>query len=168
MKRLVSNMTTAKLLIWAVIASILFLIAKIFIPNPPLINLLNGIFFGVSVAVAIVYSPLIRYSLTYNKFDRVSQLSIGIGLIWVSMAFQRLWAGYNRFFGSPLNAANSTETALIVYIAILGGILFVSAPGYADTQPPVFGGENRKLLLIFGMLGGLATSIMYFLLDPHF
>ncbi len=158
------------LLLWAIILAALFYVLSSFIPEPPFISLLNGIFFGVSVAVAIVYAPLIWYSIRYSKFDRVAQLSIGIGLVWLSAFLLRAWASFQRFFGDFNTAANSPFVGFFVYLGIIGGALFVTAPGYYEPRdlPVKFGGRNRGLLLGLGAVGGLITSILYIVFGPRF
>lgn len=158
------------LALWATILISLFFILSWLIPEPPFISLLNGVFFGISIAVAIVYSPLIWDSLRHSRFDRVAQLSIGIGLIWLSMFLQRGWSSFNRLFGDIGTAANSPVVAFLVFMAIVGGSLFVTAPGYYEAVElqPRFGGNNRHLLVILGLLGGTLTSVAYIVFGPNF
>ena len=156
------RITRPKLALWAIVLFFGFIIVDRFTSNPMMITILNGVFFGVSLAVLIVYLPLIIYTLRHNIFDRVSQLSIGVGLIWLALVSQRVLAMYNRFYGSAENAANSPYTEFNIFLAIIGGALFVSAPGY-DNLVPRFAGSNRELMIFFGIAGGVITSIIYFL-----
>ena len=161
------KITTPKLLVWAVFLTLIFLLINNFVDSRILISVLNGIFFGISAAVLIVYSPLIHYTITNNVFDRISQLCIGIGLVWLSMVAQRGWSMYNRFFGNINATANSPFTGFIVFVAILGGVLFVSAPGYNNSLPR-FAGKNREMLTWFAVIGGLITGVMYYYMQTSF
>jgi hypothetical protein len=163
------NITRRTLILWALILTVIYSAVSFFVEEPPLINLLNGVFFGVSVAVAIVYAPLFIHSIHHPKFDRVSQLSIGIGLVWLSLLCSRLWTTANRYYGNTEEVVNSPITGFIVFMAIVGGSLFVTAPGYTIGPPPSkFMGKNRNLLVTLAAFGGLLTTIIYLSIVPHF
>jgi hypothetical protein len=136
------KITTPKLVLWAVVLISLFIFIEKFTNTVMVITILNGVFFGISFAVLIVYLPLIIYTIRHNIFDRVSQLSIGVGLIWLALV-------------SPYTEFN-------IFLAIVGGVLFVSAPGY-DNKLPRFAGSNRELMIILGITGGIITTLMYFI-----
>jgi hypothetical protein len=156
------KITTPKLVLWAVVLISLFIFIEKFTNTVMVITILIGVFFGISFAVLIVYLPLIIYTIRHNIFDRVSQLSIGVGLIWLALVSQRVLAMYNRFYGSAEGAANSPYTEFNIFLAIVGGVLFVSAPGY-DNKLPRFAGSNRELMIILGITGGIITTLMYFI-----
>ncbi len=163
------NITRRNLILWGLGLIIFYSLTSFFVEEPPFINLLNGIFFGVSVAVSIVYAPLFLHSIQHPQFDRVSQLSIGIGLVWLSLLCQRLWNTANRYYGSADGAVNSPITGFIIFMAIVGGSLFVTAPGYTLGPPPSrFMGKNRNMLVILAIIGGTLTTVIYLLVTPNF
>lgn len=157
------KLARSKFSLWSLVISLLFVIASSLIPRVELMTILNGVFLGVVVSVMIVYSPLLWVSIRSNKGDRVSQLAMGIGLLWVSIAGQRLYWIIWHANGAPQSWQSNPFLSALVLISIAGGCLFVTAPGYPpeteiDTVAPW--GENRKLLLIFGTLGGFATFLI--------
>lgn len=155
--------TTARIVMWAAFLTAgYFLLAKIVTPTL-LLDVINGAFLGVLVAVFIVYSPLVWDSLWNSKFDRVSQLSIGIGLLWLSIGMTKGWEGFIKYSGNPACLANHPLVGYIAFVAVCAGSLFVTAPGYHSTATPIpFGGGNRKLLLIFGALGAFVALVLHF------
>jgi len=154
------NFTRFRLAMWATIALAFFGVLQVCIPDRALIAILNGVFLGVIVAIAIVYTPLVWYTLRGARMDRVSQLSTGIALLWLSTAIQRAWSFYFRYQGAPPSLMDSWVVSFVAYLAIIGGALFVTAPGYpsstANTSIELWG-ANRKLLLTLGAIGGLTT-----------
>lgn len=145
---------------WAVILTALFAIVSTLVPRVEFLTILNGIFLGIATAVIIVYSPLGWYSLRKNRTDRASQLALGIGLLWFSIFGQRLYWIVWHYHGSPLSWQSNPFLAFMAFLAIIGGSLFVSAPGYPapnDDIPVTLWGGNRKLLFSLGAIGGVIT-----------
>ena len=148
---------------WALLAVVFFGVLQAFVPEADLIAILNGVFLGVIVAIGIVYGPLVWFTYRKGRLDRVSQLSIGIGLLWLSTAIQRAWSFYYRYNGSPQEWQNSWIVSLVAYLAIIGGALFVTAPGFppiSAEEPIELWGANRKLLLTLGFIGGFTTFVL--------
>lgn len=155
--------TRYRLAMWALfLAGVYFLLALLVKPAL-LIVIFNGVFLGVAVAVAIVYTPLVWFTLFKYKFDRVAQLSVGIALLWINVIGQRFWSFLFRLNGSPESWLYGHFLSFITFVAIVGGALFVTAPGYpSDTKitPIDAWGENRNLLLGLGFIGGLTTFVL--------
>ena len=148
---------------WALVMAVFFVLLQWLVPDQALIAILNGIFLGVIVAIGIVYAPLVWFTLKYGRLDRVSQLSVGIALLWLSTAIARAWSFIYRYNGAPIDWQNSWVVSLIAYLAIIGGALFVTAPGYpasSENEPIVLWGANRKLLLALGAIGGITTFVL--------
>lgn len=157
------RLTRSKLIMWAFVLAAVYMIAAIIVPSVRLIVVLNGIFLGIVVAVTIVYAPLIWSTLGRKEFDRVGQLSVGIGLLWASIASQRLWSSVFNYYQAPIEWINHPITGAITFMAIVGGCLFVTAPGYppkTSIEPVELWGANRRLLLILGSLGGMLAFVL--------
>lgn len=145
---------------WAFVLAGLFLLLATFVPRLQLMTILNGIFLGIVVAVIIVYSPLIWFTIRKGRFDRVAQLSLGIGLMWLSIAGNRLYWIIWHNYGMPQSWQSNPFLASLVFLSIIGGCLFVTAPGFppeGSLEPREFWGANRNMLLSFGVLGGVIT-----------
>lgn len=158
------KLTRFTLILWAIGLSLAYFAVSLVVSPPYLINILNGIFIGIVIAVIIVYAPLVKESVISNKFDRTSQLSIGIGVLWLSIAMSRIWSAYYSYKGSSIQLLNHPIIGYITFLAIIGGILFVTAPGYYldGEKRPNFGGKNLKLVVSFAILGGILASIISF------
>lgn len=153
----------SRLILWAITFLFIFVLLDYLIPTLALLTILNGVFLGVVVAVTIVYSPLVWYTINKRSLDRVSQLSFGIGLLWMSIAAQKLWWSVFHYYGEPDAWRNSTVSAAISFLAIIGGCLFVTAPGYppeTSLEAVELWGGNRKLLLTLGAIGGTTAFIL--------
>lgn len=149
--------------LWALGLAVAFMLLSTFIPRVMLLTILNGIFLGIVAATLIVYSPLIWLTFRKVGFDRVSQLSLGVGLLFLSIAAQRLYWIIWHVYGTPASWQSNPVLAGIAYVSIIGGALFVTAPGFPPANSPepiVLGGSNRKLLLILGGLGGVVTFVV--------
>lgn len=148
---------------WALALALVFVVLSTFVPRVTLLTILNGVFLGIVAATLIVYSPLIWLTFRKVGFDRVSQLSLGVGLLFLSIASQRLYWIIWHIYGTPPSWQSNPVLAAIAFVSIIGGALFVTAPGFPPANSPepiVLGGSNRKLLLILGGLGGVVTFIV--------
>lgn len=157
------RLTRSKLILWAFVLAAIYTVIAMVVPSVHLIIVLNGVFLGIVVAVTIVYSPLIWLTLGRKEFDRVGQLSVGIGLLWLSIAGQRLWSSVFNYYKAPMEWVNHPVTGAITFVAIVGGCLFVTAPGYppkTSIEPVELWGANRRLLLILGSLGGMLAFVL--------
>lgn len=155
MKKLPSKIAT-----WAVALTAIFVALSTFVERVQLLTILNGVFLGIATAVIIVYSPLGFYSLRKNRTDRASQLALGIGLVWFSIFGQRLYWIIWRYNDSPESWQSNPFLSAMAFMAIIGGALFVTAPGYpppTNEAPVTLWGANRPLLLGLGTIGGLVA-----------
>jgi len=152
--------TRSKLIMWAAIHICFFILISTFVPRLILMTVLNGVFLGIVVAVTIVYLPIVWQTFRKNEVDRVSQLAIGISLIWASIAGQRLYWIIWHNYGMPESWRSNPFLAFMSFISIIGGGLFVTAPGFPpsnSTEEAEFWGTNRNMLVALGVLGGVVT-----------
>ncbi len=151
----------ARLIMWALIHSFIFVALSSFVPRLALMTILNGVFLGIVVAVVIVYTPLVWLTFRRGNVDRVSQLALGIALLWVSIAGQRLYWIVWHANGMPEAWRSNPYLSALAFISIIGGGLFVTAPGYppeTSIDEISFLGANRKMLVVMGALGGMIAS----------
>lgn len=152
--------TRSRLSVWALGLAALFAVFSSLVPRAELMTILNGIFLGVVVAALIVYSPIILLTFSNKRLDRVSQLSLGIGLLFLSNAGQRLYWIVWHVSGSPIGWQSNPFLQAMAFLAIIGGCLFVTAPGYppdSSLEAVALWGANRRMLIILGGLGGILT-----------
>jgi hypothetical protein len=156
------NFVKSKVFFWGCVIALFFSIVAYFTPRVLFTSVLNGVFLGVFVAVAIVYTPLIWASIGKGRLDRVSQLVIGIALLWVSVAGQRIYWLVWQANGLPQSWQFNQLLSGLILLSIIGGGLFVTAPGFPANDIDAAGvwGSNRKLLLWLGALGGLITFVI--------
>jgi len=149
--------------LWALALTLLFVIVSTFIPRTPLLAILNGVFLGVVVCVGIVYFPLVWLTFWKGGIDRVSQLAVGIGLIWISIAGQRLYWIVWHYFDTPAGWQSNPFLAAMAYISVIGGCLFVTAPGYPSepvSRHVEIWSANRALLFVLGAIGGTVAFLV--------
>jgi hypothetical protein len=157
-------MTKRKALVVAGLLTSLYAVLALTVPVLAFIDLLNGIFVGVMLAVIIVYFPVFYKSLKSQTFDRTAQLAVGIGLIWASLAIARVYSAWLFASGKNGGFLLSPVGGFAIFLAIIGGALHITAPGYpADSDPPLpvaFAGRNRWLLLFSGVTGGIVALLL--------
>lgn len=156
------NLTKSKALLWAIGLSAAFWLVAAFVPTVLLIDTLNGMFLGIAVAVILIYLPLVWHTIGSKTFDRAGQLSIGISLLWLSITMSRGWSAIYRYLGSPTYLLNSPIIAFFIFIACIGGGLFVTSPGYYPPPPIPFGGYNRRLLAVFAFAGAAIAVFLHY------
>lgn len=141
--------TQSGLLNSALVAAGVYLLGVVLLPQSVFIELLNGLFLGMIVAVTVVFFPLFWRSVRQRRFDRVAQLTIGIILTWLSLILSRSASTYSRILGDTSTMTGSHVVTLAAWLAIVGGILHVTAPGMLDDKLRY----NRGLLLLAALIG---------------
>lgn len=153
-----TRLTRRKLIVFTAAAAVLFFVLDHFFPAAFLVQIFNGMFLGLVGAVAVVFFPLFWRAITRREFDRVSQLSIGIILTWVSLIISRSLNVIGQTQGD-LNRLPPSAIALAAYLAIIGAVLHITAPGMVE-QRWVY----NKGILIAAVFAGLligATAILF-------
>lgn len=139
--------------------TVIYFILAFTVPRLYLFSALNGMYMGVMVSVVITFWPLFWRSSRQFPFDRTAHLSMGIGLVWISLTLSRALSMYNRF-AYPEAAIysrilNNPVTGYVGVLAIMGGILHVTGAGMDADGHWIRG---RKLLLV-SMLIGLIVAV---------
>ena len=146
------------LALFSIAATGLYLALTYFMPAQMLVSVLNSVFIGTVAAVAVVFLPLFIRAFQDNKFDRVTQLWAGITLVWIALASRVVANIYVVSYGGDASiVANSAVMAFSVYLAILGGILHVTAPHARNSEPVTLPRTAISLGLITGILTAVIT-----------
>lgn len=154
------RLTARKLLAYSLIAVGVYLLLLALVPAPFLIQILNGIFLGVVSAVSIVFFPLFWRAVTHKAFDDVAQLTMGIVLAWASLIIARLTSVFGQATDAAGPLSSSAPVALATYLAILGAILHITAPGMVDSKLVY----NRGILAL-GLAVGVVISCLTILVQ---
>lgn len=156
MHRLISS---RKLALFGVAAAFLYAALVVFVPSRFLVEVFNGVFLGVVGTVTVVFFPLFWRAIRVREFDRVSQLTIGIILTWFSLILSRSVSVLIEATEESVRAQAAPVIAFAAYLAILGGILHITAPGMVETKMRY----NKRLLFVGLAIGGLiATGAILF------
>lgn len=139
----------------ALIAAIVYIALAVLVPSRYLIEVLNGLFLGLVAAVTIVFFPLFLRAVQTKNFDRVSQLTIGIILTWCSLIVSRSLNTIGRVTGTMDTISSSQFVAFAAYLAIVGGILHVTAPGMVEDKLRY----NKGLLLLAVVIGSVVATV---------
>lgn len=119
-----------------------------------LIIVLNGLFAGSMVAIAVAYHRLIiGAALGLGEYNRVRQMTMGFAVAWIAICLSSVTSIYARSEGAPLTAP--ALTAAVRYLCIIAAVLQVTAP---DFGLGLFHGRDRKTLWT-GFLLGLVTAV---------
>lgn len=152
---------TFKIFSWSALVAGIYVLASQLIPLKLLLTVLNGAFLGLAILVIITYFPLLCRMVAINKFDRTSQMTLAIAVLWCSLIVNRVWWAVYNIMGKPAAWSNSSFVGLVIVLGGASAILFVSAPG----NPPVkidrspFDGFNRKAIFLFAIIGGLVGGL---------
>jgi hypothetical protein len=158
-----TNLVKGKLVAWTAALAALFMLLVFLIEPRQLIDILNGVFLGVAIAVTMVYGPLLFHTLKHSTFDRVSQLSVGISVLWFAAVLSRAYSAYYRYMGGGDTMLNSPVVSAVSYLCIVAGILFITAAGKKARHSRVACALNsggKTLLLVFGAIGGLLSFLI--------
>lgn len=150
MHRLISS---RRLAVLAVAAAVLYGVLIATVPDRFLVQVFNGLFLGVVGTVTVVFFPLFWRAIRVRNFDRVSQLTIGIILTWFSLILSRGTSALIEATDEATRQHAAPVIAFAAYIAILGGILHVTAPGMVEDK-----WKYNRGLLAFGLFVGFIIA----------
>lgn len=143
------------MLLLAGIAAAFFGLLVTVVPKHALTEVLNGVFLGIVGAVTVVFFPLFLRSLRAREFDRVSQLTMGIILTWFSLILSRILSVYINATSPAMREVVTPLIAFVTYLAILGGILHITAPGMVEEKWKY----NKGLLAVALVIGLLIAAV---------
>jgi hypothetical protein len=123
-----NRLTKRKFFLFCVAVAAIYLVAANTVPSNVLVQVLNGLFIGFSVAVTVVFAPLFWRALREPEFDDISQLTIGMGLMWVSIWISRALNAYGQTKGFA-SVINSPVVGFSAYLGVVGLMLHITAPG---------------------------------------
>lgn len=141
------RITKRRFYVFVLAAAIIYLIAASTIPSAVFVQVLNGLFLGFSVAVSVVFAPLFWRALKEPEFDDVSQLTIGMGLMWCSIWFARALNAYGQTRGFE-KVINSPLVGFSAYLGVVGLMLHITAPGMVSNRWVY----NRRI--VYAAIGG--------------
>jgi hypothetical protein len=132
----------------------LFCAGRLVIDLPHFIILLNGIYAGTLAAIVVAYWKILSHSvLGTSPYNRVRQMTLGF--FAGHMAFALTVAVSVWLRSAALDVNNTTMTALARYVAIIAGVLQVTAP---DFGLGIFHGRERRTLYA-SMIVGLTVAV---------
>jgi hypothetical protein len=154
------NSPFSRLATYGIAAGIAFALLSLVFPNEFLLTVFNSLCIGIVGVVTIVFFPLMRRAWHDKAFDRISQLVTGMALMWLSLLGSRLASLYISITNDANGVAQSPVVTFIAYIAILGGVLHISAPGMSKSE-----WKYDKRTLGVGVGVGIIIAIIAFALQ---
>lgn len=122
------RLTKRKLWLFTALAALIYPLAAVTVPTSILVQVLNGLFLGFSIVVTIVFAPLFWRAIRQPEFDGVSQLTVGMGLMWWSIWIALALNAYGQTRGFE-HVVNSPVVGVSAYFGMVGLLLHITAPG---------------------------------------
>lgn len=146
----------SRVLFGTVVVLLFFLLLTYVMPMGLLISILNGVFAGTMVALAVAYWKLLWNAvLGIHPYDRVRQMTLGFAVCWMAYGIGVLVSVYLKASGFDTRA--STMVAFSRYVAVIAAVLQVTAP---DFGLGLFHGRDRKTLWTGIVLGLIVASFI--------
>ena len=152
MRHLLSLRSRAALFV--LLAGVVFALLALVIPKQVLLPVMNAACIGIVGTVTVIFSPLIVRAFKDKEFDRVSQLMIGMLLMWLSLLGSRFTSLYINITGD-VSVAQSPVVAFLAYMAVLGGALHITAPSFVPNSK-----ESIRRNFILGATVGVALTVL--------
>lgn len=137
-----------------ILLAVFYLLMAIFIPTEFLVEILNGTFLGVSVALFVVYWRLWWFTirLARQEYHRADQYALGTEIAWLATFLNRGYAAYLRIEGISNSTTDTHWVGIFVYMWIIGGALQVTSPGM---YRGLVSGRDKWTLYISAAVGTL-------------
>lgn len=153
-----SNLKISRVVIASIVIIAGFIILYNIFTPANLIILLNGLFVGSLVSIAIAYHELVWMAIRGDGiYDRIRQMTLGFAVQWLVIIIGASTSIYIRMADLP--TTTFTMVALSRYLAIVAAILQVTAP---DFGLGLFHGRDRKVLtasVITGLIVSFAVIV---------
>lgn len=123
-----------------------------------LIQILNGVFVGVVVAVTPPYWQLIWEQVSIAKpYDREHQFTLGISLLWAGAIMNRLISiGARTIQGDVALISDTQFTAATIYVLIIAGLLQITAISQSDP----YTSRDRTFLIRSAVAGAIVAVVL--------
>lgn len=143
-----------KLVLGIILSCALFLTLYAALPPRHMLILMNGLFVGAMVGVAVTFGQLLWSAIMgHRPYDRVRQMTLGMATHWLATS---LLIGSSIMLVATDAGQQTTFAGLAGrYLAVVAATLKVTAPDYGLG---IFYGRDRKLLIAGLILGGLAAA----------
>jgi len=149
------SLSNSRVIAGFVVAIIGFLFLYHFFRPADLIILLNSVFAGSLVAIAVAYKDLLWAAIRgEGAYDRTRQFTISVFLQWVVIAIGVSTSIYVRAADLPTTAY--VAIAFARYVATIAAILQVMAP---DMGYDFFYGRDRKSLTLSVTIGIIVAVV---------
>lgn len=151
MRHLLSLRSRAALFV--LLAGVVFALLALVVPKHILLPVMSAACVGIVGTVTVIFSPLIIRALKDKEFDRVSQLMIGMLLMWLSLLGSRFTSLYIDITGD-VSVSQSPVVAFLAYMAVIGGALHITAPGFVPNSK-----KSIKRNFALGALVGVVLTV---------
>lgn len=113
----------------AVGAFVLYWIMAMFVPALILRDVFNSLAFGAAFMIVLTWFPGAAKALQGEGSTGERQLVLAIFLVWLVVLLQRIYVITFNWMGRPEAWAESALAGFFPYSYVIGGLLFLSAPG---------------------------------------
>lgn len=163
---MIKMLTKRALLMGTLVLGLVFAALAMVFEGADLINFMNGLFLGILFLVGLIWLPAVVRAYRAQQFTRVSQLVVGVACLWLAVALQRILSFFYRSLDKPDWMTDSWAFALVIYLALIGAALNISAPSLdADGR---FGKPERRILLVgLPVAVGIALLATYLQANPR-
>lgn len=134
----------------------LFALLSALLPSTLLMNILNGVFFGVLTLAALIWVPGLWRAIRLKQFDRVSQLIVGIGCFMTAAVMQRGLSVIYRGLDKPVWMTDSYPFAFVIYLTIIGTVCLITS---ASTEEDGRWSKPELRLLMWGLPLAVAVGV---------
>ncbi len=153
---------TNRVIYAAIAVAAFYVIMRAIVGLDDLIILLNGAFIGAGLTYIIAFSDILKDAVVgRGPYDRVRQMALGMIIVWVAVTLGIASSIYGRASGAYI--VTSEITPISRYLAIVGGVVQITAPDIGYGQGFFFGRDRR--LLLFGLVTGIVAAIAVIILQ---
>lgn len=152
MKRAINPITKTGIALAA-----LFVFLYWLFPNGAIHEIMNGAFVAVAIVVTLVFHKVtINTILGRGDYHRAQRMAIGLTLLWIAFNIRVLQSIFYRATDNAVWVLDLPTGALVTYIAIIGGYMQATSPGFKMGNGYLHG--QSKSWLVFAIVLGLVVG----------
>lgn len=130
-----------------------YMLTAFYFEKADIITFMQAIRAVVAIAVTLAYFPGAIGLVWTGKGNRSDYLILGIVCNWASDIGVGIWTTISRFYGRPEWMLDNKWLSFFLLIAVIGGVLHLTAPGAVGGKVP------RRNWMVLGAVLALATGV---------
>jgi hypothetical protein len=127
-------------------------------------EILNGIFVGMAVLIAVLYRNItIDTIMGRGEYGRAQRMALSLAILWAALNLRTLQSILYRSSDQQPWILNLPITPLVTYLVIIAGYLQLTSPNFKQNTARRMHGQSKTTVAVAATLGFITAAGMIWL-----